>query len=205
MSVLITGFAVGRFDTNCYLIAARPGAGAVVIDPGEDAVATLEYYFAANDLSLAAVLLTHGHPGHTASAYDLCEGWDIPAYLHAGDLDLLADPPENIQEVEDGQRLEISDLVVTVDHTPGHSAGSVTYRLAADTDAGPADVAFTGDTLGFRSLGRGDCDADRQALKNSVATKLLVLGDATVVLPGHGTSTTIGGERRFNPDLKDLT
>ncbi len=205
MGVLITGFAVGRFDTNCYLVAARPGARAIVIDPGEDAVATLEYYFAANDLSPAAVLLTHGHPGHTGSAYDLCEGWDIPAYLHPADRDLLADPPEDIQEIHDGQRLEIAELVVTVDHTPGHSPGSVAYRLSADTDAGPAEVAFTGDTLGFRSLGRGDRDVDRQALLASVAEKLMVLGDATVVLPGHGTSTTIGGERRFNPDLKDLT
>jgi hydroxyacylglutathione hydrolase len=203
--VLITGFAVGKFDTNCYLVAAQPGAGAVVIDPGEDAIATLEYYFAANDLSPEAVLLTHGHPGHTASAYDLCEGWDIPAYLHPADFDLLVDPPENVQKIQDGQRLEISKLVITVEHTPGHSAGSVAYRLAADTDEGPVDVAFTGDTLGFRSLGRGDCDADRTALLNSVAGKLMVLGDATVVLPGHGTSTTIGGERRFNPDLKDLT
>ena len=53
--------------------------------------------------------------------------------------------------------------------------------------------------------GRGAPDADRAALLRSVGAKLLVLGDATVVLPGHGTSTTIGGERRFNPYCKDLS
>ena len=57
---------------------------------------TLEYYFAVNDLTPAAVLLTHGHPAHTASAFDLCEGWDVPAYLHPADRDLLEDPPDAV-------------------------------------------------------------------------------------------------------------
>jgi hydroxyacylglutathione hydrolase len=203
--VLITGFAVGRSDTNCYLIAPRAGAGAIVVDPGEDAVPTLEYYFAANDLTPAAVLLTHGHPAHTASVYDVCEGWDIPVYLHPADDDLFDDRPERVLAIGADAALEIADIVVSVDHTPGHTPGSVVYRVTADTDEGPAPVAFTGDTLGFRSVGRGECDADRGQLLSSITTKLLVLDDDTVVLPGHGTSTTIGGERRFNPDLPDAT
>jgi len=209
VGVLIIGFAVGPAETNCYLVAPRPGGAAVVIDPGEDAVPTLEYYFAANDLSLAAVLLTHGHPDHAGSAYDLCEGWGIPAYLHPADHDLLADPPERVLELNGGQRLDVAGIVVTVDHTPGHTPGSVVYRVTADGDEGPADVAFTGDTLGFRTVGHDGCGGDhaedRGQLLASVAGNLLVLGDDTVVLPGHGKSTTIGGERRFNPLLKDLT
>ena len=205
VSVLITGFAVGPTEANCYLVAPRAGAAAIVIDPGDEAVPTLEYYFAVNDLTPAAVLLTHGHPTHTASAFELCEGWDVPAYLHPADRDLLEDPPDALIDVTDGQRLAVAGIVVTVDHTPGHTPGSVTYRVTADTDEGPAEVAFTGDTLGFRWIGRGDDDADPRALRSSVGAKLLVLGDDTVVLPGHGTSTTIGGERRFNPHCKDLT
>lgn len=203
--MLITGFAVGPAETNCYLVAPRAGAAAIVIDPGDEAVPTLEYYFEVNDLTPAAVLLTHGHATHTASAFDVCEGWDVPAYLHAGDRHLLDDPPDAVIDVTDGQRLEAADIVVTVDHTPGHTPGSVTYRVTADTDEGPAEVAFTGDTLGFRWIGRAGHDADSAALRSSIGRKLLVLGDDTVVLPGHGTSTTIGGERRFNPYCKDLT
>ena len=160
VSVLITGFAVGPTEANCYLVAPRAGAAAIVIDPGDEAVPTLEYYFAVNDLTPAAVLLTHGHPRHTASAFDVCAGWDVPAYLHPADRDLLEDPPDAVIDVTDGQRLEVADIVVTVDHTPGHTPGSVTYRVTADTDEGPAEVAFTGDTLGFRWIGRGDDDAD---------------------------------------------
>ena len=209
VDVLITGFAVGPAETNCYLVAPRPGAAAVVVDPGEDAVPTLEYYFAANDLTLTAVLLTHGHSAHAASAYDLCEGWDVPVYLHPADRDLLADPPERVLEVHGGQPLDVAGIVVAVDHTPGHTSGSVVYRITADSDEGPAAVAFTGDPLGFRTLGHAGCGGDhvedRGQLLASAAGKLLVLDDDTVVLPGHGTSTTIGDERRFNPLLKDLT
>lgn len=203
--MLITGFAVGSHETNCYLLATRAGAGAIVVDPGDEAIPTLEYYFTVNDLTPTAVLLTHGHASHTASAFDLCEGWDIPAYLHPADRDLLEDPPDEVRDLVDEQCLEIADIVVTVDHTPGHSPGSVTYRVTADTDEGPAEVAFTGDTLGFRWIGRGVHDSDRRALVRSIGGKLLVLANDTVVLPGHGSSTTIGGERRFNPHCKDLT
>ncbi len=199
--VLITGFAVGAAETNCYLVAPRPGAEAIVIDPGEDAVATLEYYFAANDLRPAAVLLTNGHSDHAASAYDLCAGWDIPVYLHPADNGLLADPPERVVEVADGQQLAVADILVSVDHVPGHSAGSVVYRVLADTDEGPSPVAFTGDTLGCRTVGHGEHDSDLAQLLASIEAKLLVLDDNTVVLPGHGTATTIGGERRLNQHL----
>jgi hydroxyacylglutathione hydrolase len=203
--VLITGFAAGAGDTNCYLLAPRPGAQAIVIDPGEDAVTTLEYYFAANDLTPAGVLLTHGHPEHAATAYDLCAGWDIPVHLHPADRDLLTDPPEILLDLPD--RLVLADIEVTVDHAPGHTPGSVVYRVVADTDEGPAAVAFTGDTLGFRTAGRPACGGhgaeDPTRLRDSIATRLLVLDDDTVVLPGHGPSTTIGDERRFNRHLRD--
>ena len=202
VSVLITGFATGGFDTNCYLVAPRAGGPAIVIDPGEQAVQTLEYYFTVNDLTPVAVLLTHGHPTHAACAQDICLGWDIPAYIHPADRELLADPlygePEEIIELADGQQLDIAEIRVTVDHTPGHSAGSVVFRVTADSDEGPVEVAFTGDTLLCRSIGSTE---DPERLRSSIRDKLLVLHDDTVVLPGHGTSTTIGAERRWNPKL----
>ncbi len=200
--MLITGFAVGSAETNCYLVAARAGSGAIVIDPGDEAVPTLEYYCAVNELTPAAVLLTCGKPEHTASAFDVCAGWDVPAYLHPADRHLLDDPPDQVLAVSDGQSLRIADVVVAVDHTPGHTDGSVVFRVTADSDGGPVGVAFTGDTLLCRSVGATD---NLVRLLGSIREKLLVLDDDTVVLPGHGTSTSIGAERRSNPFLKDLT
>jgi glyoxylase-like metal-dependent hydrolase (beta-lactamase superfamily II) len=181
--VLITGFATGPGDVNCYLVAAAPGAEAIVIDPGDEAVPTLEYYFAVNGFTPAAVLLTHGHATHAASAFDLSVGWGIPTYLHAADRSLLdemgPEQPDTLIDVRDGDELEIADILVTVDHTPGHTAGSVVYRVTADADEGSVPVAFTGDSA------------------PAALRKLMVLEDSAVVLPGHGSSTTVGAVRRF--------
>lgn len=208
--MLITGFATGGSAVNCYLLAPRPGAEAIVIDPGEDVGPTLDYYCDVNALTPAAVLLTHGHPGHTASVTELCDGWEIPAYIHAADRPMLTDlhdgEPEQVIEIAGGDQLRIADILVTVDHTPGHTDGSVVFRVTAETDEGGVAVAFTGDTLLCRAIGRSDVPGeDREQLLGSVNAKLMVLDDTTVVLPGHGTSTSIGAERRSNPSLKDLT
>ncbi|CAN5432032.1 MBL fold metallo-hydrolase [soil metagenome] len=206
VNVLITGFATGTYEANCYLVAPRSGAQAIVIDPGEDVVGTLDYYFDVNGLTPAAVLLTHGHPGHTASAAELCEQWDIPVYIHAADRPMLgasdSGEPERVLEFADGDQLQIADILVTVDHTPGHTDGSVVFRVTAESDEGDVPVAFTGDTLSFRSIGRSDvAGEDGHRLLGSVTDKLMVLDDKTVVLPGHGQSTSIGAERRFHPNL----
>lgn len=188
--MLITGFATGPGEVNCYLVAAAAGGPAVVVDPGDEAVPTLEYYFAANDFTPAAVLLTHGHASHAASAFDLSVGWDIPTYVHPGDHPLLdelgRDRPETLVDVHDGARLQIGGIEVSVDHTPGHTPGSVLFGVQADSDEGPFPVIFTGDTA-----------------PGTVADKLLALDDRAVVLPGHGPSTTLGAHRRSHRPMQE--
>ena len=94
-------------------------------------------------------------------------------------------------------------MTVTVDHTPGHTRGSVVFRVA---DGDRTEVVFTGDTLFRQSVGRTDLPGGSgRDLLGSIVTKLLVLDDDTVVLPGHGDKTTIGAERRTNPFLEGLT
>jgi hydroxyacylglutathione hydrolase len=113
--------------------------------------------------------------------------------------------PEQVIEIVDGDQLQIADILVTVDHTPGHTDGSVVFRVTAETDEGGVAVAFTGDTLLCRAIGRSDVPGeDRDQLLGSISTKLMVLDDKTVVLPGHGTSTSIGAERRSNPYLSRI-
>ncbi|HEX5144542.1 MAG TPA: MBL fold metallo-hydrolase [Mycobacterium sp.] len=197
--MLITGFATGSTEANCYFIAPRAGAGAVVIDPGEEAVQTLEYYFAANDLHPVAVLLTNGHPAHSASAADLSAGWDIPVLIHPADRGLLTGggqkEPDEVIDLAGGARLELAGMAVTVDHTPGRSPGSVVFGVTADTDEGPVPVVFTGDTLAARGCGE---TGDPVRAAESAREKLFVLDDRTVVLPGHGPSTSIGAQRRLH-------
>ncbi len=122
----------------------------------------------------------------------------------------FTEPRQVVELTVDGAQLDLGGLAVTVDHTPGHTPGSVVFRVAgggARSDRGISpDQAFTGDTLFKGAIGRSDLlgGSGRQLL-TSIVTKLLVLDDDTVVLPGHGPQSTIGIERRTNPFLEGLT
>jgi glyoxylase-like metal-dependent hydrolase (beta-lactamase superfamily II) len=96
--------------------------------------------------------------------------------------------------------LELAGLRLTVDHAPGHTGGSVTFRTPAAPELPP--VLFSGDLLFAGSVGRTDLPGgDHDALLKSLARVCLPLQDETVVLSGHGPQTTIGRERASNPYL----
>jgi hydroxyacylglutathione hydrolase len=220
--VLITGFPAGMLACNCYVLAQRAGADAIVVDPGQRAMGQLRRILDENRLTPAAVLLTHGHVDHIWSAQKVADTYGCPAYIHPEDRFMLSDPirgfgprigqiafgalfrePKQVIEVDhDGDKVDIGDTVVTVDHTPGHTRGSVVFRVEGDD----SEVAFTGDTLFRQSVGRTDLPGGSgRDLLGSIMTKLMVLDDDTVVLPGHGEKSTIGFERRANPFLEGLT
>jgi hydroxyacylglutathione hydrolase len=220
--VLISTFPAGLLQCNCYVLAQRPGSDAIIVDPGQRAMGPLRQILDKNRLTPAAVLLTHGHIDHIWSAQKVSDTFGCPAYIHPEDRIMLTDPikgigprlgqillgavfrePKQVIELDrDGDKVDLADITVTVDHTPGHTRGSVVFRVAGDA----SEVVLTGDTLFERSIGRTDLwGGSGRDLLNSIVHKLLVLGDNTVVLPGHGNSTTIGAERRANPFLQGLS
>ena len=215
---------------NCYVLAPCKGADAIVVDPGQRAMSTLRRILDENRLTPAAVLLTHGHIDHIWSAQKVADSYGCPAFIHPEDRHMLSDPirgfgprlgqlalgalfrePKQVVDLDhDGAVLDFGGVAVTVDHTPGHTRGSVVFRVDAGgqqrSDSGTGPVVFTGDTLFKQSVGRTDLPGGSgNALLNSIVGKLLVLGDDTLVLPGHGESSTIGAERRTNPFLEGLT
>jgi hydroxyacylglutathione hydrolase len=219
---LITGFPAGVLACNCYVLAPGAGADAVIVDPGQSAFGRLRRILDENRLTPAAVLLTHGHIDHMWSAQKVADTYGCGVYIHPQDRMLLTDPikgtgprlgqlavatlfrePRQVIELaQDGQLLDFGGVAVAVDHTPGHTLGSVCFRVV-----GPGEqMTFTGDTLFRGSVGRTDLfGGSGRDLMNSLVTKLLVLDDDTVVLPGHGEESTIGVERRTNPFLEGLT
>lgn len=216
--MLIASFPAGAFATNCYVVAADAGEECVIIDPGQDAEETVYEVLREHRLKPVAVALTHGHIDHVWSVAPVCGARDVPAYIHAADRDLLSDPakgfpaeigrqllrgmafsePDDVRELDDGATLTLAGLDFVVDHAPGHTPGSVTFRLAAE----PA--MFSGDLLFAGSIGRTDMPGgDYATIMESLARVCLPLPDETAVLPGHGAQTTIGRERMTNPFLRE--
>lgn len=222
--MLIAGFPAGSFQANCYLIGAEPGGEALVVDPGQDAWEHLSKVLDEHRLRPAAVLLTHGHLDHTASAARVCDQFGIPAYLHSADDYMLDDPmasltpqlrgalrgldlsglrPTEVRSLTGGTELQLAGLTIGVESTPGHTGGSVVYRLPGEE--GRPEVLLTGDTLFAGSVGRTDLPGgSADELLASIARRLLTRADDAVVLPGHGAASTIGAERRGNPFLTGL-
>ena len=220
MTVLVTGFPAGAFAANCYLVAPAPGEECVIIDPGQDAQRGIEELLDRYRLKPIAVLLTHGHIDHMWSVAPVCGAKGIPAYIHPDDREMLTDPakgmsllakqqflggmtfsePDEVKALADGEIVPLAGLDFRVGHTPGHTPGSVTFRSGHDD----LDALFTGDLLFAGSIGRTDLPGgDHQTILRSLA-RTLTLPDATVVLPGHGPTTTIGDERQTNPFLTGL-
>lgn len=184
--MLVVGFATGAFRANCYLLAPGAGAGCVVVDPGQEAVGPVEKALAEHGLTPEAVLVTHGHADHAASAGALAAAHRVPVWLHPADRPLVSISTCDLA----GATLELAGLGIRVAHTPGHTPGSVVFRL--ETPEG-GQLVLTGDTVFAGSVGRGN----QEQLAASVRETLLPLADDTVLLPGHGGATTIGRERAF--------
>jgi hydroxyacylglutathione hydrolase len=220
--MLVTGFPAGSFQTNCWLVAGGPGSEALVVDPGQDALPGIAELCARHRLQPVAALLTHGHLDHIWTVAPLAGATGIPAFIHPADRHLLADPlagfapetrdafgwlqlqePDDVRELADGQVLELAGLRLTVDHTPGHTAGHVTFRLPPANFEPPRLLA--GDLVFAGSIGRTDLPGgSTREMLASLATRFLTLPDETLVLPGHGPETTVGRERAGNPFLADL-
>ncbi len=248
--MLVVGFPSGSFAANCYVVAPAAGEQCVIIDPGQDAERGIGEILAAHRLRPAAVLLTHGHIDHVWSVAPVCGAQGIPAYIHPADRALLSDPargfplgigqelfgglkftePDDVKELADGMTMGLVGLEIIVNHAPGHTEGSVTFRLPsgnpqavaeepitvqgksrigragrADQDPQSDGILFSGDLLFAGSIGRTDLPGgDYQTILRSLARVCLTLPDETLVLSGHGPATTIGAERLANPFLAGL-
>jgi hydroxyacylglutathione hydrolase len=243
--VLVAGFPAGSFAANCYVLATGPGSECLIIDPGQDAERGIDEIIERYRLRPAAVLVTHGHIDHIWSVAPVCGAKGIPAYIHPADRGLLTDPgrglslgpgqqlfgglefsePEDVLELTDGMTVQLAGIDLIVDHAPGHTPGSVTFRLpetaqfsrtaqfsgtpqfsgTARAESEQEGIIFTGDLLFAGSIGRTDLPGgDYETILTSLARVCLPLPDETVVLSGHGPQTSIGAERAHNPFLAGL-
>jgi glyoxylase-like metal-dependent hydrolase (beta-lactamase superfamily II) len=201
--------AVGPLQCNCSIIGDENTREAMVIDPGdeiEDVVALLQKY----GLNVKQIVITHAHIDHIGGAAKLRKLTGAPVLLNQNDyallkmLDIQATwvgmaVPEQVQidqPLANGDKLQTGNLKATVMHTPGHTEGSVCLYFPAE------HKLIAGDTLFAGSIGRTDLPGGSlKKIMSSLHERVLTLPDETVVIPGHGSLTSIGAERETNPFL----
>ena len=198
---------VGPLEVNCFILGCETTREGVIVDPGSDPEKVLA---AAGKLGLAIrqVINTHGHFDHVGGNRQVLAATGATLLIHGGDVPFLSraaevatkyglttenSPPPD-QLLEDGLLLTFGEYQMQVLHTPGHTPGGCCLYLESE------GKVITGDTLFAEGVGRTDFPgSSHEALIEGIRSKLLTLPDTTVAYPGHGPSTTIGHEKRYNP------
>ena len=214
-ALIVQALPVGQLQTNCYLVADAETGEAMVVDPGAES----ERIYAAlgrlleTGASVKYVVNTHAHFDHVRANGPLLEKLrsvqEVPPQLvaHAEAVPALAQgggaalfgfrvvpSPKPDWVIGEGDVLRLGAHAFQVMHTPGHSQGSVSLYCAAE------DVIFVGDVLFRQGVGRYDLPGGSwTVLLASIQNRLFTLPDVTLVYPGHGPTTTIGGEKKSNP------
>ena len=189
--------ALGAYQTNCYIIHEENSKTCCVIDPGYDADRILDKLDALG-LTLEAVLLPHGHFDHVGAVKDLAAETQCDVYLHSEDLTMppmmTAGALYYTKTYAEGSLLKLAGLDISVLHTPGHTPGSVC--LLAD------NTIFSGDTLFQGSCGRTDLPGGDWATITKSLARLANLEGNFGVYPGHGPSTTLRDEKKYDPYMR---
>jgi glyoxylase-like metal-dependent hydrolase (beta-lactamase superfamily II) len=202
------------FGENTYLIWDDETKDTAIIDPGminDSEQATVSDFIKENNLALTKIINTHMHLDHSFGIDYIKSKYQVPLYagakdeplaLHANQqgvrfgINLPKNPITINHKLYDGDNVSIGNEKVTILETPGHSKGSIAiyYKLGG--------WVLVGDTLFQGSIGRTDLDGGSlNELIKSIQDKLFFLPADTIVLPGHGGTTTIDDEKLYNPYL----
>ena len=187
---------LGDYQTNCYILHQEGNRDCVVIDPGYEPEIILSY-LREKDLTLQAILLTHGHFDHVGAVRELAAQTDCRVYINPKDLSLppmlTAGPLYHTGTYADSDRVTLAGMDTLVLETPGHTPGSVCLLIDAHM--------FAGDTLFAGSCGRTDLPGgDPRAMRDSLR-RLAKLEGNFFVHPGHGPGSTLDREKQTNPYL----
>ncbi len=216
--MIIETFLTTPFQQNTRILACEGTRIAVCVDIG-DSAREIADFIVANNLTLQAITLTHGHLDHVGGTSDLHELFpDSEIILHKSDETLYYGlpaqpllmgippsrlsalgfdfdrPPKLTRNWQDGEIYPVGNLRFKILHCPGHTPGHIVMAEESERKV------FVGDCLFEGSIGRTDLPGGSyDELMNSIRTQILTLGDDFVVYSGHGPETTIGREKATNP------
>ncbi|OLO36955.1 hypothetical protein BTR23_14510 [Alkalihalophilus pseudofirmus] len=206
--LIIRAFPLGELQTNCYVVTDVEGTFCIVIDPGEEPNDVIEYI---GNKKVDFIFLTHCHHDHIAGLNTVKKYTNAPVVTHHLEAEWLLQPSLNLSDNHENpiisdwpdillsgeEMLKCGSSMMKVIHTPGHSPGSVSYLLE--------NYLFSGDTLLNGFIGPTEIPyGNRDLIKKSIKETLFQLDESIEVYPGHGKSTTIGNEKKYNllPNLK---
>ena len=185
---------LGAYQTNCYIL--KNDGKALVIDPGYEPETVL-IHLRRENLTLEAILLTHGHFDHVGAVKKLAAQTQCKVYIHPAEDSmptmLTAGKLLYTHTYDEGDVLELAGLSIRVLHTPGHTPGSVCLLCQ--------DVLFSGDTLFAGSCGRTDLPGGDWATIQKSLHRLSGIEADFTVCPGHGEASTLSREKATNPYL----
>ena len=204
--IKIGRMVLGACQTNCYFLYREDSKECIFVDPADQG-ANIYRALTKNGFHVAGILLTHGHFDHIRGTKELRELTGAKLYALDAERELLQSARKNVSEqvgrpytveadvyLKDGEEMTLADMTFQVIATPGHTGGGCCYYFKE------AGFLVSGDTLFQDSVGRTDFPTGSMGtLVRSIKDKLFILPDETKVYPGHGDSTTIGHEKKYNP------
>jgi glyoxylase-like metal-dependent hydrolase (beta-lactamase superfamily II) len=208
---MILNLPIGIVGSNCIIIYDKVSKIGAVVDPGILNIGPVTDIVNQHNLEIAYVLNTHGHFDHTAGNHLLCPPHTLA--IHPEDQDLLlsgggaslfglgspppSPPPDMALQNDD--IIHLGETNIQVIHTPGHTPGSVSFYVKQE------QTIVTGDTLFQGGVGRTDLPGGNEQKLLKSLELYLSLPDSTIVIPGHGSSTTIQEEKQYNPWIRYIT
>jgi hydroxyacylglutathione hydrolase len=181
-AVQIERLELGPFGTNAYILGCQKTRDSVLIDAPAEANVIIDRL---KNTTLKYILLTHNHIDHIGALARLRVELKVPLAAHPADTDNLTPPPEML--LEDGDVIRVGELKLTVFHTPGHTPGSLCFKVGR--------YLISGDTIFPGGPGKSSSPDDFRQMIKSITERIFVLPDDTQIYPGHGDSTTLKKEK----------
>jgi hydroxyacylglutathione hydrolase len=181
-AIRVEKFELGPFGTNAYIVTCLRTRDSALIDaPAEAKIITAKL----KNTTPKYILLTHNHMDHIGALAQLRAELEVPLATHVLDAGNLTSPPEIL--LNNGDTIWLGELKFTVLHTPGHTPGSLCFRVG--------HCLISGDTIFPGGPGRTNSPDDFKQIIKSITEKIFVLPDGTQIFPGHGNSTVLKKEK----------
>lgn len=211
---MIKQFTFNHFGVNCYVIYDDVAKQCAIVDPGMEASyedAQLFQFIERLELTPTLLLITHAHIDHVCGLRQTSAKYNLPVTMHSDGAKLLRQAEayasimgfecgrlDDIDSIhaDEGTILHAGGIDIECRYVPGHCEGSLCYVMPSE------EAVITGDALFQGSIGRTDLPGgNHNRLLEALRNRILPLPDNYLVLPGHGDSSTVGDEKRYNPFL----